>query len=246
MSLVHSLRSRPLVSSAQLESARLYPGTRLLNRTPLVRGEQRPGPDCVSASPSRPVPARAGRGTRASPSPGASRRSSVEMPLLTISTVVEPSDSENESSISCSLEGSSSKVQVITSRCGRSISVYSPARLGFVPSGLRITTRTSPPTRRSTSASGVPSRARVEPAPHHLGARPGVEHVLGRGVEGPLDPHRAPRLLGHRCSFRSSRYSPTTSNRRSQRSRWLSIQSEARRAPPAAARGGGSCRRSRG
>jgi hypothetical protein len=89
------------------------------------------------------------------PQSWASRRSAVEMPLLTSSTVVESSDSEKESSMSCSLEGWSLKVQVITSRCGRSISVYSPLASTSVPSGFRITTRTFPPTRRSTSASGV-------------------------------------------------------------------------------------------
>ena len=50
------------------------------------------------------------------PSSWASRRSSVEMPLLIIRTVVEPSASEKESSITCSLDGSSSKVHVIISR----------------------------------------------------------------------------------------------------------------------------------
>src|SRR5207248_854750 len=67
----------------------------------------------------------------------------------------------------------------------------------------------------------------VEPAAHHLGAGPSVEHFLGRGREPPLDTHNVAGVLGHCRSFRSSRYSPTTSKRRSQRSRWLSIQSEA-------------------
>src|SRR6266545_8286719 len=70
----------------------------------------------------------------------------------------------------------------------------------------------------------APVRGAVQPAPHHLGAGPRVEDVLGRCREGPLDTHHAAGLLGH---FRSSRYSPTTSKRRSQRFRWLSIQSEA-------------------
>src|SRR5204863_5204936 len=59
------------------------------------------------------------------------------------------------------------------------------------------------------------------------GAGPRVEDVLGRSDEGPLDSHDPAGVLCHRCSFRSSRYSPTTSKSRSQRSRWLSIQSEA-------------------
>lgn len=49
------------------------------------------------------------------PSCCASRRSSVEMPLL-ITTVVDPFDSEKESSITCWFDGLSSKVQVISSR----------------------------------------------------------------------------------------------------------------------------------
>src|SRR5205814_292324 len=73
----------------------------------------------------------------------------------------------------------------------------------------------------------LPVGGAVEPAAHHLGAGPCVEDVLGRSREGPLDTHHAAGVLGHRRSFRSSRYSPTTSKRRSQRSRWLSIQSEA-------------------
>src|SRR5439155_2296913 len=62
--------------------------------------------------------------------------------------------------------------------------------------------------------------------PHHLGAGPCVEDVLGRSREGPLDTKHLAGL-GHPRSLRSSSYSPTTSKRRSQRSRWLSIQSEA-------------------
>src|SRR5213078_97760 len=73
----------------------------------------------------------------------------------------------------------------------------------------------------------LPVRGGVKPAVHHLGARPGVEDVLGRSRERPLDTHDVAGLLGHPRSFRSSRYSPTRSKRRSQRSRWLSIQSEA-------------------
>src|SRR5207237_113414 len=62
----------------------------------------------------------------------------------------------------------------------------------------------------------------------HRGRAVGLrEDVLGRSREGPLDTHHVAGLLGHRRCFRSSRYSPTTSKRRSQRSRWLSIQSEA-------------------
>jgi hypothetical protein len=38
------------------------------------------------------------------------------MPLLIITTVVDPSDSEKESSIRCRFDGSSSNVQVISSR----------------------------------------------------------------------------------------------------------------------------------
>src|ERR1035437_108601 len=74
---------------------------------------------------------------------------------------------------------------------------------------------------------GGPVGGAVEPAPHHLGARPGIEDVLGLSREGPLDTHHAAELLAHRRTFRSSRYSPTKSKRRPQRSRWLSIQSEA-------------------
>jgi hypothetical protein len=48
--------------------------------------------------------------------------------VVDIGTVVEPLDSEKVSSISCSLKRSSSKVQVITSRCIRSISVNSRDR----------------------------------------------------------------------------------------------------------------------
>src|SRR5439155_22865265 len=71
-----------------------------------------------------------------------------------------------------------------------------------------------------------PVRRAVEPAPHHLGAGPCVEDVLSRSRERPLDTHHVTGLLAHRRSLRSSRYSPTTSKRRSQPSRWLCIQSE--------------------
>src|ERR1019366_411421 len=60
---------------------------------------------------------------------------------------------------------------------------------------------------------GGPVGGAVEPAPHHLGARPGIEDVLGRSREGPLDTHHAAELLAHRRTFRSSRYSPTRSQR---------------------------------
>src|SRR5262249_3320281 len=73
----------------------------------------------------------------------------------------------------------------------------------------------------------VPIGGDVEPAPHHLGAGPCVEHVLGRGRKAALDTHHVAGLLPHRRSFPSSKYSPTTSNRRSQRPRWVPTQSEA-------------------
>jgi hypothetical protein len=34
----------------------------------------------------------------------------------------------------------------------------------------------------------LPAPVRVPPPPQHLDARPSVEYLLGRGVEGPLDP----------------------------------------------------------
>src|SRR4051794_28094352 len=76
------------------------------------------------------------------------------MLLLTKTTVVAPSRSLKSISISCWFDGSSSNVQVNASRCGRSISVYSPLASTGAPEGSRITTRTVPPTRRSTSAVG--------------------------------------------------------------------------------------------
>ena len=74
----------------------------------------------------------------------------------------------------------------------------------------------------------LPVGAGVKPAPQHLRARPRIEHLLGRRREGPLDPHDSrPPVSLTRSSFRSSRYSPTTSNSLSHRSRWRSIQSAA-------------------
>jgi len=54
----------------------------------------------------------------------------------------------------------------------------------------------------------------MEPAPEYLLARPSLEHLLDRHVEGPLDAQHPRGMLGHP---RSSRYSPTTSKSRSQR-----------------------------
>src|SRR5262249_44727270 len=60
----------------------------------------------------------------------------------------------------------------------------------------------------------LPAGHAVKPAPQHLLARPGLEHLLDGSVEGPLDSQHSFAMLGHRCS---SRYSPTTSKRRSHR-----------------------------
>src|SRR6185312_6166841 len=57
---------------------------------------------------------------------------------------------------------------------------------------------------------GLPVRARVEPATHHLRAGPGLEHALDGGVEGTLDSQLSLTVVCHPVS---SRYSPTTSNR---------------------------------
>jgi hypothetical protein len=68
--------------------------------------------------------------------------------------VVEVSDFENQSSMSCWFEGRLPNVEVITGRRGRSISFHSARSSMSVPSGLG-TTQTVLPSRRSTSASEV-------------------------------------------------------------------------------------------
>jgi hypothetical protein len=78
----------------------------------------------------------------------ASRRSCVEMPLLTITTVVEPADSENHSSIVCRFDGASSTGQVICSLRGRSMSAYSPLGADL---GRRLPIRAQRNRRRITS-----------------------------------------------------------------------------------------------
>ena len=124
---------------------------------------------------------------------------------MTITTVVAPSDSENDSSISCSLAGSfverprSSRAGAAgRSACTRPASPASP------PSGLRITTRTLAAHAEVDLGHGrAPVAAAVQPAPHHLGARPGVEHLLGGGGVGALDAHargRCPRSRVAPCA----------------------------------------------
>jgi hypothetical protein len=142
------------------------------------------------------------------------------MPLFTSSTVVEPSTSENVRSINCSLVGSSWKVQVITSRLGLSISVYSPLASASVPSGWRITIRTVPPTRRSTSASGV-SQSWAQWNQRRITSGLVQASKTSSAGAGKVRSIRTtwPGVGRHRRSFLSSRYSPTTSKRRSQRSR---------------------------
>jgi hypothetical protein len=114
------------------------------------------------------------------------------------------------------------------------LSIRRPRRImartlgSFLTAHVRITTRTFPPTRRSTSAYGVSqSGAQWNQRRLTSGLVQAFEDVLGQSPEGPLDTHHMAGLLGHRRSFHSSRYSQTTSKRRSQRCRWLSIQSEA-------------------
>ena len=152
------------------------------------------------------------------PSSWASRRSSVEIPLLTISTVVEPLGLR-EGELDQLLVGG-----IVVEGPGHHQPVRPVDQRVLAP---RFDLRTVGLAHHHPDLSAhpeidlglrrAPVGAAVKPAPHHLGARPGVEDVLGRSVEGPLDPHHLAGLLAHRCSFRSSRYSPTTSKRRSQR-----------------------------
>src|SRR5262245_33265630 len=91
------------------------------------------------------------------PSSKDGRDSSSQSPLWVNVIVVAPSASTKSTSISCSTPSSSScQTQVKASRLGGSISVYRPPPPYLTSScGFRIRTRTSPPTRRSTVASGV-------------------------------------------------------------------------------------------